>query len=194
MKPVDGRVARRQRNIDAVLDVVMEMFAEDAMFPTIEQVANRSGLSLRSLYRYFADPGQLLEAAIKRTVDMGRELSHLPTIGEGSLDDRIRDFVSMRLRLHDGVGAVFRATMANAAHHPQIQDQLNEDRKSMRRQFELHFAPELAARKGSDREAVLVAGDLLTQMESIEFLRRHQQLSIAKTQSALGAALRTLLS
>ena len=51
---LDGRQARRQRNIDAVLDVVLEMFAEESMFPTIEQAATRSGLSLRSLYRYFA--------------------------------------------------------------------------------------------------------------------------------------------
>ena len=50
-EPVDGRVARRQRNIDIVLDVVFDMFAEESMFPTIEQVATRSGLSLRSLYR-----------------------------------------------------------------------------------------------------------------------------------------------
>ena len=57
-EPVDGRVARRQRNIDAVLDVVMDMFVEEAMFPTIEQAATRSGLSLRSLYRYFADAGR----------------------------------------------------------------------------------------------------------------------------------------
>ena len=46
---LDGRQARRQRNIDAVLDVVLEMFAEESMFPTIEQAATRSGLSLRSL-------------------------------------------------------------------------------------------------------------------------------------------------
>ena len=42
-----------------VLSVVLELFAEDAMFPSMEQAANRSCLSLRSLYRYFADPGEL---------------------------------------------------------------------------------------------------------------------------------------
>ncbi|MBT5755427.1 MAG: TetR family transcriptional regulator, partial [Acidimicrobiaceae bacterium] len=62
--PADGRVARRERNINSVLDVVLEMFAEESLFPTIEQVAKRSGLSLRSLYRYFADPAELLEAVI----------------------------------------------------------------------------------------------------------------------------------
>ncbi|MCP4087251.1 MAG: TetR/AcrR family transcriptional regulator [Actinomycetia bacterium] len=56
----DGRVARRQRSIDAVLDVVLEMFTEEAMFPSIEQAATRSGLSLRSVYRYFSDPSELV--------------------------------------------------------------------------------------------------------------------------------------
>ena len=81
--PVDGRVARRQRNLDTVLDVVLEMFAEDMMFPSIEQASKRSGLSLRSLYRYFADPGELVEAAIKRSQAQAAELSHLAHIGEG---------------------------------------------------------------------------------------------------------------
>ena len=99
-EPVDGRVARRQRNVDAVIDVVLEMFAEDAMFPTIEQAATRSGLSLRSLYRYFADPGELLEATIERTDRLGAELGRLHNIGQGPLAARIDDFVAMRLRLH----------------------------------------------------------------------------------------------
>ncbi len=192
-EPVDGRVARRQRNIEAVLDVVLEMFAEEAMFPTIEQVANRSGLSLRSLYRYFADPGELLEAAIKRTSQIGRELSRLPAIGNGPLDRRIDDFVSMRLKLHDAVGSVLRATVANAAHHSRVRDQLTHDRNSMRQQFELQFAPELAERKGPEREAAVTAGDLLTQLESIDYLRRHRQLSVAESQAAIAASLHSLL-
>ena len=34
--PVDGRVARRQRNIDTVLGVVLELFAEDGVGVEIE--------------------------------------------------------------------------------------------------------------------------------------------------------------
>ena len=192
-EPVDGRVARRQRNIDAVIDVVLEMFAEEAMFPTIEQAATRSGLSLRSLYRYFADPGELLEATIKRNNQVGRELSRLHAIGQGELDDRIEAFVSMRLRLHDGVGPVFRATLANAARHPRIRDERTKNRNEMREQFELQFAPELASRPSSERDAIVSAGDLLTQLESVDYLRRHRQLSVAETRDVLVAGLRSLL-
>lgn len=192
-EPVDGRIARRQRNIDVVLDVVIEMFAEDAMFPTIDQVSARSGLSLRSLYRYFADPGELLEAAIKRTNRFGRELSRLHAIGQGPLDDRIDDFVAMRLRLHDAIGPVFRATLANAARHSRIRDQLTLDRNDMRAQFEREFERELAERTGADREAVLSAGDLVTQLESVDFLRRHRRLTVAETHSTIATTLHALL-
>ena len=191
---VDGRAARRQRNIDAVLDVVLEMFAEEAMFPTIEQAATRSGLSLRSLYRYFADPGELLEAAIKRSDQIGAGLSKLHAIGQGPLDSRIADYVAMRLKLHDGIAPMYRATLVNAARHPRIRDELAKNRNAMREQFELQFAPELASQKPAHREAVISAGDLLTQLESIDYLRRHRQLSVAEAHAALTAGLAALLS
>ncbi|MDG2112994.1 MAG: TetR family transcriptional regulator, partial [Actinomycetota bacterium] len=74
---LDGRNARRQRNINALLDVVLELFSEDALFPTIEQVSARSGISRRSLYRYFADPGELHDAAIRRNRDQSVPLARL---------------------------------------------------------------------------------------------------------------------
>ena len=135
-KVLDGRQARRQRNIDAVLDVVLEMFAEEAMFPTIEQAATRSGLSLRSLYRYFADPGELLEAVIKRSDEIGAEFSKLHSIGKGSLADRVEAFISMRLTLHEATAPIFRATLVNAARHPRIREELTRQRNAMRQQFE----------------------------------------------------------
>lgn len=189
----DGRAARRQRNIEAVLDVVIEMFAEEALFPTMEQVAKRSGLSLRSLYRYFADPSALLEATISRHYATTRRLAHLTAIGQGPLDKRIEDLVAMRLRLHEAIGPVYRATMANAAHHPRVRDRLALGRNEMRQQFLTHFAPEIDLLKNPERDALASAGDLLTQLESIDFLRRHHQLSVAETHTTVALSLRSLL-
>lgn len=190
---VDGRVARRQRNIDAVIDVVLEMFAEDAMFPTIEQAATRSGLSLRSLYRYFADPGELLEATIERSNRIGIELSRLHAIGGGPFDRRLDDFVTMRVEMYDAIGPVLRATIANAARHQRVADNLAKNRALMREQFELQFAPELSHRTKVDRTLVTSAGDLLAQLESIDYLRRHQKLSPSDVHATITTALRALL-
>ena len=226
--PTDGRVARRERNIDAVLDVVLEMFAEESLFPTMEQVAKRSGLSLRSLYRYFADPGELLEATIRRNRERTAPLAHLHAIGQGPLNARIDDFVAMRLRLYESVGPVYRATLAHAHRLPRISDQLATARDEMRQQFRHQFAPELEAHPpesasrapesaphppelesgeateltaadseavltAADSDAVLTAGDLLTQLDSIDYLRRHRGLSAAETKAMLTSTLRTLL-
>jgi len=192
-EPVDGRVARRQRNIDAVLDVVLDMFGEESLFPTIEQAATRSGLSLRSLYRYFADPGELLEATIVRSRERGEAVSQLHSIGQGELDSRIDDFVAMRVELFEAMGPVYRATVANAARLSPISDELRRTRDVFRDQFARQFAPELTERKPADRKAVLAAGDLLTQLDSIDFLVRHRLLSTTEVRSTLRAGLRSLL-
>ena len=192
-EPVDGRVARRQRNIDAVLDVVLEMFEEESMLPTIEQVSTRSGLSLRSLYRYFADPGELLEATIKRSDERMAPIAQLSAIGEGPLSGRIDDFVAMRLRLYEVAGPSFRASVANASRHASIRAELARNRDRMREQFELQFEPELAKLKPAERQTLLASGELLTQLDSIDYLRRHRQLDIPEVEATLIGTLKTLL-
>ena len=135
-----------------------------------------------------------MDAAISRSNQRASELSRLHAIGQGPLDTRIDEFVAMRLRLHDAIGPVYRATVANAARLPRIRDELARSRNEMRAQFERQFDPELTMRKSTDREAVLAAGDLLTQLDSIELLRRHRRLSVAETRSVLVAALHALLA
>ncbi len=190
---IDGRVARRERNVNAVIDVVIEMFAEESLFPTMEQAATRSGLSLRSLYRYFADPAELLEAVIKRNSEVGADASHIHAIGEGPLAGRIDVFVASRLRLHDIVGPVYRATLANAARHPRIRDELAKTRNELRGQFERQFATELDARRATDRTSALAAGDLICQLDALDFLRRHRELSVAETEAVIELALHSIL-
>jgi AcrR family transcriptional regulator len=190
---VDGRVARRERNRTAVLDAVLEMFGEESLFPTIEQASKRSGLSLRSVYRYFADPDELLEAAIKRNIERNRDVARLPSIGQGPLDQRIGDFVAMRLRLYERVAPVYRATVHNAPQNARVRDELLSTRQEFRRQFDRQFAPELDALSGAEREAVSAAGDVLTQLDAVDLLRRYRQLTLAETEATLQKGLEALL-
>ena len=192
--PVDGRVARRERNIQQVLDVVLEMFGEESLFPTIEQAAKRSGLSARSLYRYFADQGEMVDAAIELNRRRGEGLARLPAIGQGPLARRVDDFAAMRVRLYERLGAVYQATLHHAPQNPTVRDRLLETRQELRRQFETQFAPELAARKGPGRDAVLAAGDVLSQLDSIGLLRRYRQLSVAEATDVLRSGLMALLA
>ena len=148
---------------------------------------------MRSLYRYFADPGELLEAVIKRNREVSADDAHLSSIGQGPLPARVDDFIAMRMRLYERIGPVYRATVANAALSSRIRDELAATRNDFRAQFELQFAPELNERKRSDRVAVLSAGDVITQLESIDFLRRHRQLTVAETEDSLRIVLLAIL-
>ncbi len=190
----DGRAARRQRNIDTVLDAVLEMFTEEAMFPSIEQAATRSGLSLRSVYRYFADPSELAEAAIKRHRERTQGFAHLRSIGEGPLAERVDDFVAMRLGLYGAVGAAYRATVHNAVGAPRLAREQARNRDDFRRQFELQFAPELDGRAPGERQSLLAAGDVLTQLDAIDFLHRHRGMSGEEAGEVLRTGLFALLA
>lgn len=191
---VDGRVARRERNQNAVLDVVLEMFTEDMLFPTIEQASQRSGLSLRSLYRYYADPGELIEAAIERSREQAVELTHLPHIGQGPFDQRLADFASMRVRLYEANGPMYRATVHNAATRPRVRDEQRRNQRLLREQFELQFAPELAALPPAVRASAVEAGDVLTQLDSLGMFRRYRNLTVAETETVLINSLTALLT
>jgi AcrR family transcriptional regulator len=184
-------VARRERNIDAVLDVVLEMFGEDMVFPTIEQASKRSGLSLRSLYRYFADPGELVEAAIKGTGGGAHaRVAHRPRSVAGAPR-------GLRVDAHPpprGAGPIYRATIHNAAAHSRVRAELQRNRSFLREQFELPFAPELAALSPRARVAALEAGNLLTQLDSIDVLCRSRNLTVAETATVLRDGLIALLT
>ena len=84
---------------------------------------------------------------------------------------------------------MFRATVANAVRHARIRDELDRNRDDLRRQFELQFATELDAMKSPQRTAAAAAGDLVTQLDSIDYLRRHRRLSVAETEAAIAVAL-----
>jgi len=186
---VDGRRARRDRNRQAVIDVVLEMFAEEALMPSIEAASKRSGLSLRSVYRYFADPDELLEATIERSLEQTVPLARIHAIGQGSFEHRLEAFVDTRVRIYEHAGPTYRATVRTAWRHPRLRENLTETQGMLRHQLELQFAPELDRCPAADRRSVLDAADLLSQLGSIDYLRHEQKLTEAETKAAVRTGL-----
>ena len=188
----DGRVARRERNVAAVLDAVIEMFSEGDLNPSIERVASRTGLSLRSVYRYFPDPSAMHDAAIARHRARVEPIATIPAIGTGSLEHRIDALVEVRLRLYDHVAATYLATVHNAPRSPRLSAELMRGRSELRAQVGEQFASELDA-FGDDREAIAMAVDALTQLDSIDLLRRHRALPLTDAAAQLRTVLHRLL-
>lgn len=189
----DGRLARRDRNRLAVLDAVIELFAEGVLDPTPDDVAARVGVSARSVYRYFADRDALLRAAINRNLERTLPLFLIHAIGEGDLDGRIDRFMTSRLRLYEASGASFRASRVRGTVDEVIREQVEVTRRALREQTEKHFAPELTALDARRRRARSAAVDTLTQFDALDHYRVHRGFSSSETRALLTDALRALL-
>jgi AcrR family transcriptional regulator len=210
---IDGRTARRDRNRLAVLDAVLELFAVGDLNPSPEAVAHRSGLSLRSVYRYVADSDDLIHAAFDRQLDRVRPLLTIDAIGQGPFEARVEAFAAARLRLHEAVAGTARAAELKATTSEIVRDRLLARRYLLRAQLERHFAPEIAAlsdceqpagqsgpesgavgqRPGGAAAAAVAAADALTQIETIGWYRGRGGYSQEQTHAALVIALRRLL-
>jgi AcrR family transcriptional regulator len=191
---LDGRTARRRRNTDAVLDAVHELFVEGHLFPTVEDVAARSGLSLRSIYRYFPDRDELLQAALGRRMQVAEPLFHLDGLGTGPLGERIERLVDHRLDLYELMAPTARVALQAAYTAPVIAEVVRHRRAQLTAQTRVQFAPELDALPNDAAADLLAAVDVLCQFEAIESLRVERELSPDRSRRVLVGALRALLT
>lgn len=191
---VDGRTARRDRNRDLVLDAVIELFTEDQLAPNAGDVAERSGVSLRSVYRYFEDHDALVRAAIARHAERVAPLFEVPDLGEGPLETRVTRFVAARMRLYEAAAPTARAAMLRAPGNQLLRDQMDRVRERLQRQTEAMFASELTTMAPSQRRAIAATVDIMLQFESAEHLRVRLGYSAAQTTDILRRTLTALLT
>jgi AcrR family transcriptional regulator len=190
---LDGRRARRGRNREAVVDALLGLFREGELNPSVASVAERYGVSLRSVFRYFDDLDELGRIAIQRHLDSVGHLFELPNIGEGARADRIDQLVAQRIDLYERVAPVMRAALIRAPFQAVISTALSRRREYLRDQVRQQFAPELATVSAAEAAVVLSGADVLTSFESMELLRVDHKLTTAKAAAAIKGSLDRLL-
>lgn len=190
---IDGRRARRDRNRETVVDAILSIYREGNTSPSLDEIAERSGVSHRSVFRYFEDLDELYRVAIERhyaTIEPHVELDSPPA---PDLEGRIVQFVDHRVALYELAAPVARVGRMLALQNDLLMDNLTRNRSRLRRQARAHFRPDLDALV-DDADAVTNAMTALLSFESIETLRFHQGLSTSATKAALVAALTRLLT
>jgi AcrR family transcriptional regulator len=185
----DGRRLRREQNRSAVLEALAAFHHEGRYEPGVNEIAERAGLSPRSLFRYFDDIDDLHHAAIERQLDTARPLLELGVTADDATSEKIAHLVEARVRLHETIGPAGRAARVCAHRCPVVAAQLDDGRSFLRHQVSRLFAPELAGRT----DVVLPAIVALCSFETHDLLRHDQGLSRARTITALADALTALL-
>lgn len=185
MIKVDGRHARRDHNRELVLRAARDLFQAENLVPSIEVLAERCGLSVRSLYRYFADAESLIAAAIEQSMTDGIERARIPHFGAGDFEERLDAFVNVRVKLYESSAAGYRATMHHAPNITQLRDALQRTRRFLRDQTLTQFASELDALPSVERRLALITCDCISQFDSLEHLRRFHRCSVADTKTVV---------
>lgn len=191
----DGRRARRDRNSEAVIESVLTLLSEGEAFPTAQQVAQRSGVSLRSVFRYFDDLDAMAHAAISTFVERNIDaLIFSPPPPGTPLEDRIGQWCRFRADGLEVTGTSQLAALERARRQPTLRAIIEQLRHQSAATVGEVFAPELAELAPEVRERTTALLHSVTIIEVWVNLRHRLGLSAEATAAAFDQAVRGVLA
>jgi AcrR family transcriptional regulator len=190
---VDGRRARRERGRLGVIDAVLDLTFEGHHPPSAEQIAERAGVSVASVFRYFESLDEMRAQAIEHYFDRFAHLFDVPDIAVGTLDQRIRSLVAARVRQHETTSPVARMVRARVSEVADLDTGLHHLRAAQADQVGRHFDDELVALTPANRNDVVATVATLTSFESWDQFRHDHDRSPAQTRRAWTRALHHIL-
>src|SRR3954471_20289406 len=98
----DGRAARSVRTRRAIVDALRALHHEGDLRPTAPRVAERAGVSLRTVWQHFNDLETLLVEAGRRDYEIALRYV-TPIDASGSLATRLRELVAQRGRMFEAL-------------------------------------------------------------------------------------------
>lgn len=189
----DGRTLRSARTRQLVVESFLDLLEEGEPQPTAQQVSDRSGVSMRSIFRLFDDVEALHTAAIATQIE--RVVPLLVTLdGRGSLERRVRSVVDSRARLFEAISPVRRMAVRLAPTSRPIRTDLGLANEFLRAQIAAAFETELSAMAAGRRRDTLEMLDTVTSWETWERLRTVQRLPQEKARKLVAAMVRGILS
>lgn len=190
----DGRTARRDQNVMLALNAARALFEETKHLPTIEEVATRSGLSIRSMYRYFNDIGDVAQGVVELVGKEARTAGTLPDPAGISTADRIEAFARSRVAVYELVKGTFLANVARMIHSAEITPTGVVIRAEMLTQFTNQFEQELVLLNESDRGHAIDCGHAVTSMEFVDVLMRWRSMPPEEAIEAIKYGLTKILT
>jgi TetR/AcrR family transcriptional regulator, regulator of autoinduction and epiphytic fitness len=175
-RDADGRRRRAERSRAAVVDALLSLYDDGVVRPGAAEVAERAGVSTRSVFRHFADLEALAQAAIDRQWARVHELFEPPS-AEGDVQARAAALVDQRLRLHAAIIGVARAAVVLALSSATVAATMRERHRLLAGQVAELFAPELRVLRPPERRELGAALEATASLEHVDYLRTHAGLS-----------------
>ena len=191
-KQRDGRTVRAERTRRALVEALLALLNEGRLRPTAAEIAERAGVSERSVFQHFPDREALLEAVAREQYERV-----MPTIrpvdASLSLAARIDEFVAQRATLYERAAGVRRAALLMEPESDVVAGWLTTVRRAGAAEVERVFRREIEATPADEREPLRAALIAACAWGTFEALRFHQGLSVSRTCGAMRTMVARLL-
>src|SRR5437660_1544724 len=104
---VDGRSLRRAQSYDRAVDALLDLLQSGNPAPTAQEIAARSGISVRTVFRLTKDIEALHAAAVSRQMERTAHL-YAPILVSGKLTTRVRRLVEIRVGVFETIAPIRR--------------------------------------------------------------------------------------
>ena len=192
LESVDGRRARSQRSHDLVVEALLDLYREDAGRPSAAAVAERAGVSVRTVFRLFEDIDSLIEIAVAQQWERIGDLHEAPD-SSGTREERCSALVAQRLRIHRETAAIVRGSRHLFDQSPKLRSVVRSRRDLLRIQLAEQFEKELLTRGEAEANELVSALQLACSFESIEFLTVVEGLSSEQVERVVNRTMLALL-
>lgn len=185
----DGRLLRSERSRELIAGALFELVGEGHVQPTAQQVAERAGVALRSVFRLFSDMEAVFATLNARLLAEVEPMLRAGPPADAGLRERATALVADRAALFEQIAPYLRATMRSRDRSDFLTGQYRRVARQLRDRS-MRWLPEL---RGGPEDLV-EALDQATSFEAWERLRTDQRLSRARAQSAMERAVVALVN
>ena len=183
-EPVDGRAARSHRTRRAIINAMRALHAEGDLRPTAPRIAERAGVSLRTVWQQFTDMEALLVESVRRDSEILRSLVR-KIEPDQPLGARVDTFVSQRARVLEEMTPTWRAARISQPASAELRSDHRKKVAAGRAELELVFAPEFEKLQGKQRDQLVEALHAISIWSFWESLRTDLGLSPLRARELL---------
>lgn len=191
----DARRSRTARSRLAICEACLDLVQEGVLRPSADQVAERAGVSRRSIFNHFADLAELYDAVVE--VGMQRCAPLLEKISQREpVARRVDRLVAARSSFLEASAPFTRALTAQALVGPAADQALRVSNLALRLQHqevERVFQRELLGLPAAERAEVLEAMSAATSPLLWEYVRRSRGNSMARSRAVMKRTLTSIL-
>lgn len=193
VEPSDGRAARSHRSRRAIIAAMRALHSEGDLRPTALRVAERAGVSLRTVWQQFPDREAMLVEAVRRDHEI--LLSLVAKIDpDQPLVARIESFVSQRARVLEEMTPSWRAARIQEPFSDELRCSRARKTAGGKAELEMVFAPEFAQLPGRTRQQLTDALHAISIWAFWESLRTDLGLGPLQARDLLSTTFTALLA